>query len=548
MKKLYLLIMIICVLSCSTEPNSLVKVIKESDEVLFEFMDNPTIIQKQYFEDYPPVYICNYYHSFSYFACCNNGDTLYYDWSGKRLPFDDKKVWPDSIRQKLHFYVFPENDLEYISGDAVRDCNLEVVISEPYFYLWKIDSCWVFIPDVFHVKDRMYDLNGELLWQSSDGWEIKDVNKCDKEHLRLQLKRKVDGAENDEEMTMKIKTPVTPEQSHYCYSMKDGFHFLSPQTELQNVYILPSVVDMGLSVRWTLCNFDATVGEIMLNNVVDSTYSWSDESYKKYGNNFRLPTEEEMKELLSDCVWTRMGKKGNAYLVTSKNNGNSIVIPASQRYWTSTLKEKKTIQSAANEFNDIVLEQMYEDMYKTDDVNVFCLSLKGNNPQIDVANQDESLSIRLVMKPNHSEHQDAIAKNDTIMFNHPQLDSLILPRIPFSSLDSMTSAEMLRIGYFYSRYHLADTIKVRCERLGLGGYNFPEDYLKTMGKKKFREIHKKLKQMPQRSDATPQERELYLSMMDELATIIRTYNTGRPLLEFYQEDDEDDIKINGKIK
>ena len=143
--------------------------------------------------------------------------------------------------------------------------------------------------------------------------------------------------------------------------------------------------------------------------------------------------------------------------------------------------------------------------------------------------------------------QEVEKKSDAIVFNHPQLGNLILPRIPFCSLDSVTSAEMLRIGYFNHHYHLADTIKARCERLGLGGYNFPEDYLKTMGKKKFREIHKKLKQMPQRSDATPQERELYLSMMDELATIIRTHNTGRPLLEFYQEDAEDDIKINGRI-
>lgn len=144
--------------------------------------------------------------------------------------------------------------------------------------------------------------------------------------------------------------------------------------------------------------------------------------------------------------------------------------------------------------------------------------------------------------------QEVEMKSDTIVFNHPQLGNLILPRIPFCSLDSMASAEMLRIGYFNSHYHLADTIKARCERLGLGGYNFPEDYLKPVGKKKFHEIHKKLKQMPQRSDATTQEIELYFSMMDELATIIRTHNTGRPLLQFYQEDEENDIKINGNIK
>jgi len=67
---------------------------------------------------------------------------------------------------------------------------------------------------------------------------------------------------------------------------------------------------------------------------------------------------------------------------------------------TSTLKEKNHIQSAANEFNDVVLEEMY----KTDDndqnnVRAYCLRLEGNEPKMDVADQEDSLSIHLVMEP-----------------------------------------------------------------------------------------------------------------------------------------------------
>jgi len=138
--------------------------------------------------------------------------------------------------------------------------------------------------------------------------------------------------------------------------------------------------------------------------------------------------------------------------------------------------------------------------------------------------------------------------SDTIVFNHPQLGELILPRVPFLSLDSMTAQELVRIGYFNSHYHLADTIETRCKRLGLGGYNFPTDYLKPEGIKEYNEVRKTMKEMPQREDATSQEIKLYLSMIDKLASIIRTHNTSRPLLQFYQMPPEVDtpVMINGE--
>ena len=94
-----------------------------------------------------------------------------------------------------------------------------------------------------------------------------------------------------------------------------------------------------------------------------------------------------------------MGKAGNCYLVTSKKNGTSMLMPASGKYWTSTIKNGDHIISAANEFNDIVLELMYENDDDKDKVKVYCLNLEGDHPQIGVTNLNDSLSIRLVTGP-----------------------------------------------------------------------------------------------------------------------------------------------------
>jgi len=134
-------------------------------------------------------------------------------------------------------------------------------------------------------------------------------------------------------------------------------------------------VDLGLSsgLKWATCNVGASFPEDFGNHyawgevTTKSDYSWtnykfhaSGDSYNKYkfskyvidsnrgtvdnktilelsddaahanwGGSWRMPTKEEMTELVSDCIWTwttNSGKSG--YQVTSKNNGSSIFLPA----------------------------------------------------------------------------------------------------------------------------------------------------------------------------------------------------------------------------
>ena len=130
-------------------------------------------------------------------------------------------------------------------------------------------------------------------------------------------------------------------------------------------------VDLGLSVKWATCNVGASSpeefgcyfawGETTPKTTYDwSTYKWDNGSYllTKYcidsdygtvdnktvldpeddaaavnmGSNWRLPTVEELQELIDECTWTWTYNYNNTgvagQIVTSKTNDNSIFLPA----------------------------------------------------------------------------------------------------------------------------------------------------------------------------------------------------------------------------
>lgn len=75
-------------------------------------------------------------------------------------------------------------------------------------------------------------------------------------------------------------------------------------------------------------------------------YASDDAAYANWGRNWRMPTNKQMLELITNCTWTDVYVKGwPVKKVTSKINGNIIYIPYAGRngnisfngeYWTST--------------------------------------------------------------------------------------------------------------------------------------------------------------------------------------------------------------------
>ena len=128
------------------------------------------------------------------------------------------------------------------------------------------------------------------------------------------------------------------------------------------------VVDLGLSVYWASCNLGAEkpeeYGEYYAwgETKPKSSYSIANYSYfnndtKVYtdigedisgteydaatvnlGADWRMPTKDEMQELIDNCIWEWTQINGiNGYKATSKINNNSIFLPAAGKYYSGTI-------------------------------------------------------------------------------------------------------------------------------------------------------------------------------------------------------------------
>ena len=119
-------------------------------------------------------------------------------------------------------------------------------------------------------------------------------------------------------------------------------------------------IDLGLSVKWASHNVGANSPEEyggyyawgeteVKSNYTDSTYKWCnngsytnytnigseisgteyDVAHVKWGGNWRMPSQKEIKELVDNCKYEKVTYKGvEGFKFTSKKNGNSIFLPA----------------------------------------------------------------------------------------------------------------------------------------------------------------------------------------------------------------------------
>lgn len=119
-------------------------------------------------------------------------------------------------------------------------------------------------------------------------------------------------------------------------------------------------VDLGLSVKWATHNIGANkmtdVGEYYAwgeltpynKQLTYRNYGWSyppcspdavlssiyDTATELWGRSWRMPTSDEQEELIKNCNWTWVDNMNNTsmsgYVATSKKNGKSIFLPATQ--------------------------------------------------------------------------------------------------------------------------------------------------------------------------------------------------------------------------
>lgn len=285
--------------SCSKpKEGDLVSLLKDADKVTTDVID---------LNDF---YSCTISWEYSFLKIWKGNKWRSYDWSGKRLPFDDEKLWPEEKLQSLHLTVD-----DYFNPNVA------------YFTLFNDE----------HTYSGELDLN---LREIPSGMEV---------NFRYNKEEKAYSMWVEETDTTKAQSSRIVDRS-YCFNLSEGFAF-KPRYETVDG---DKVVDLGLSVRWADCEEDdfcyfgtqyyyLTEGK--------EGRAWADtERPKRWGEAFRRPTAEEMKELLDNCLWTPVtdGETNGKWIVTSLTNGNSIVIINPDRegrtfgLWTSTLNDDGT--------------------------------------------------------------------------------------------------------------------------------------------------------------------------------------------------------------
>ena len=128
---------------------------------------------------------------------------------------------------------------------------------------------------------------------------------------------------------------------------------LYSKTGVHNGY---DYVDLGLSVRWATCNVGASSPEVygsyfawgetsqktdygnisqnnirrdIGNNISGSAY---DAAHVNWGGNWRIPTKNEVQELIDNCKWKYARYNGTDGFCITGPNGKSIFIPAAGYY------------------------------------------------------------------------------------------------------------------------------------------------------------------------------------------------------------------------
>lgn len=85
-----------------------------------------------------------------------------------------------------------------------------------------------------------------------------------------------------------------------------------------------AAVDLGLSVKWASCNIGASCPEDIGDYFLGREY---DIARNQWGGSWRMPTVNEIQQLINQCYWRWTGK---GYVITGPN-GNSIFLPTTGR-------------------------------------------------------------------------------------------------------------------------------------------------------------------------------------------------------------------------
>lgn len=111
----------------------------------------------------------------------------------------------------------------------------------------------------------------------------------------------------------------------------------------------------------TVRNFKTVVRKFLGLSKIDKRKKIRDKAKANWRDNWRLPTNREMEELVDKCTWTWTTQSGvNGYKVIGPN-GNSIFLPATGLYFS--VSELRYARTSGNYWSSTPNESSYDSAY-----------------------------------------------------------------------------------------------------------------------------------------------------------------------------------------
>lgn len=282
---------------------------------------------------------------------------------------DDEPGNPSSMTEKLQGEWFLVRwDADYYDED-------------PYYCEWDYDNQTAYghCPEegslrpekliISHTEEDGFSFENKSYASYYFGWVTEETFSVPTEEVLSGSFQVSDDYE--ESVTWKIKVSlndmVITETVIYSQGEKDVHKYTYRRNNLfidDNEICTDKEVDLGLSVKWAGWNFGATSpaelggryawgefeekDEYTENNYKHSLYdTFGDEIsgtpydvvHHKWGDNWRMPTVEEARELVNICTWTKVTYKGVEGYKVKSPNGKSIFLPDVE-YWTGSIYDR----------------------------------------------------------------------------------------------------------------------------------------------------------------------------------------------------------------
>lgn len=223
-------------------------------------------------------------------------------------------------------------------------------------------------------------------------------------------------------------------------------------------------IDLGLGVKWASCNIGVSKssgygdklawGELYPKEYYNwRTYDYCkdgnydggitdigsdiskteyDVAHELWGDNWRMPTIKEARELVDNCNWEWIDNEGISGMKITGYNGNSIFLPSdnidsnSSSYWTSTEGEYKRYAGALNFNNQDYIGPLFSDKY----LGMFIRPVTSHNIQKNYLSINVTGSGNVVLgkvSVHNGEKHFYVDKNYKSILNfHPDLNEWVL--------------------------------------------------------------------------------------------------------------------------